>query len=123
VSISGATNGTATLTITTTAPTSGCSAENQPQPGLPWYSGGAALACLLLFGLPAKRRKWHAFLGLVTLCFALATGLAACGGGSSTKACTNVATAGTSTGPYAITITGTPQSGAAQMGTVSLTVN
>ncbi len=124
VSISGTSSATATLTIATTAPTSGsCTAENQPQRGLPWYSGGATLACLLLFGIPAKRRKWQTFFGLVALCFALAIGLAACGGGSSTKACSAVAIAGTSTGAYTITITGTPQSGTAQTGIVNLTVN
>jgi hypothetical protein len=124
VNLSGTTNGTATLTIATTAPTSGsCTSENLPQRGLPWYPGGAALACVILLGIPAKRRKLQTFLGLLALCFALGAGVAACGGNNNTKACPAIATAGTTTGPYTITITGTPQSGAAQMGTVSLTVN
>ena len=72
---------------------------------------------------PRETAQMADFFGLVALCFALAIGLAACGGGSSTKACSAVAIAGTSTGAYTITITGTPQSGTAQTGIVNLTVN
>jgi Pro-kumamolisin, activation domain len=122
VSITGAGNGTATLTIATTAPTSGCSAESEPQDRLPWYSGGAALACLLLFGLPAKRRKWRAFFGLVALCIALGTGISACGGNKTGTACPNISTSGTTAGTYTITVTGTSGS-ATSTGTVTLTVN
>ncbi len=124
VSITGSSSGNATLTIATTAPTDGCSAENEPQRGMRWYSGGAALACLFLFGIPAKRRHWRAFFGLIALFFALGAGVTACGGsGNPTKACAPIATSGTTTGTYTITVTGTSGSATPQTGTITLTVN
>jgi hypothetical protein len=67
VNIAGATAGTATLTVTTTAATS--SALLHPRdPGARWYAGGGAvLACLLLFGIPARRRNSRTMLGLFML--------------------------------------------------------
>ena len=47
-----------------------------------WYSGSsAALACILLFGIPARRRAWRSMLGLVL--FAFLTANIGCGGGGS----------------------------------------
>jgi len=121
VSITGAGNGTATLSILTTAASSGCNAENQSQRGSPWYSGSAALACLLFFAVPAKRRKWQALLGLVALCIALGVGVSACGGKSTGTACPDISVTGTTAGNYTITVTGTSGSTTAT-GTVTLTV-
>jgi trimeric autotransporter adhesin len=44
------------------------------------FEGGAVLALLVLFGIPARRRSWRAMLGVLALMVALG-GLAACGGG------------------------------------------
>ncbi len=67
------------------------------------------LACVLLFGIPARRRKWRTMLGMVIFFVALAGGLASCGGGGSggTKACTGAIAPGTTPGAYIVTVTGT----------------
>ncbi|MGA7343548.1 MAG: VCBS repeat-containing protein [Terracidiphilus sp.] len=119
VTITGASAATATLTIATTAESSGCSALDR-QPGAPWYAGGGAvLACVLLFGIPARRRRWRAMLG-VALLAVLALGFEACGT-PHTIACPAIARAGTTPGDYTVTVTGT--SGAiSATGTVALTV-
>jgi len=117
VSITGVSAGTATLTITTTAATS--SALSYPKrPGVPWYAaGGVALACLLLLGIPARRRRWQSMLGLLMLLAALAGGVLSCGGGGGGGG----GNPGTTAGTYTITVTGT--SGAiTQTGKVTLTV-
>jgi hypothetical protein len=122
VSITGASAGTATLTITTTAQSSiGCTAANQVPSQFPWYSGGGAvLACVLLFGIPARQRRWLSMFGMLALLIALTSGLLACGG-SSTQTCTPTINPGTATGTYTITVTGT--SGAiTETSTVTLTV-
>jgi hypothetical protein len=117
VSITGAGAGTATLTITTTAVTSAALAYPKHH-AVPWYAaGGAALACMLLFGIPAKRR-WRTMIGMLALLVALTGGILACGGGGGGGGTSN---AGTTAGTYAITLTA--QSGATtKTGTVSLTV-
>jgi len=120
VSITGAAAGTATLTISTTA-AGGCTAANLMPRGVPWYpAGGAALACILLFGIPGRRRSWRRMLGLLTLLVALTCGVLACGGGGGTSPC-NVIAPGTTAGTYTVTVTGTSVSTTA-MGTVTLTV-
>jgi Chitobiase/beta-hexosaminidase C-terminal domain/Fn3 associated len=123
-SITGTTAGTATLTITTTAATS--SALSYPKrPGVPWYAAsGAALACLLLFGLPARRRDWRTMLGLLTLLAALTASVMACGGGGNGgggRGGGGGGIAATTAGAYTITVTGT-SSATTETGTVSLTV-
>jgi hypothetical protein len=132
VSITGAAAGTATLTITTTAATT-CSALVHPKlSGEPWFAAGAAtLACLLLFGIPARRRSWRTMLGALALLVALSYGVLACGGGGSASSggggggggggnnCTS--DPGTTAGTYTITVTGTSSSTTAT-GTVTLIV-
>jgi hypothetical protein len=122
VGITGTTAGTATLTITTTAATSAVLVHPK-SPGVPWYAaGGATLACLLLFGIPARRRRWQTLLGSVVLLVALAGGVLACGGGGgSTGGGGGTGNPGTTAGSYTITITGTSGSTTAT-GTVALTV-
>jgi hypothetical protein len=118
VSITGTAAGTATLTITTKA-TGGCAQAYQTPPGFFWYTGsGAALACVLLFGIPARRRRWRLALGMLALLAALMGGFPACGG-SVIFNCPG--TAGTPTGTYTITVTGTSGS-TTGTGTVTLTV-
>jgi hypothetical protein len=92
------------------------------QKGLPWYTaGGATLACLLLFGIPARRRGWRTMLGMSVLLAALVGGMTACGGGGGTGVCSAIAVAGTTPGAYTITVTGTSAT-TTETGTVTLTV-
>jgi hypothetical protein len=83
---------------------------------LRYGAGGMVLACILLFGIPARRRRWRALLGMLALAAVFAGSMAACsgGGGGGGKP-------GTTAGTYTITVTGT--SGATtETGTVTLTV-
>jgi len=115
VTISGTSSGTATLTISTTAnQQQQCSASNNNPGGIPWYAkGGAVLACLLLFGIPARRRRWPSILGMGALFVGLTSAVLACGGHNTV--CSNVIIAGTTAGNYTITVSGT--SGATVAGT------
>jgi len=123
VSLTGATAGTATLTISTTAPSSAFLARPQ-RPGTPWYAAGSAtLACILLFGFPVRRRNWRNLLAMPALLVALAGGILACGaGGNSPENSGGGSTnPGTTPGSYTITVTGTAGTTTAG-GTVTLTV-
>jgi len=118
VGISGTTAVNVPLTISTTAAVV-CTQAPQIQPGVFWYTGcGAALACLLLFGIPAKRRRWRLALAMLALLVTLMGGLLACGGGGSPP-CTG--TPGTTAGSYTLTVTATSGNTRAT-GTVALTV-
>ena len=121
VSITGVNPGTATLTINTTAATS--AALVQPKrPGIPWYAaGGATLACLLLFGIPARRRSWRIMLGMLALFIAIAGGVSACGGKGGGGGGGGGGNSGTTSGAYTITVTATSGATTAT-GTVALTV-
>ncbi len=121
VMVSGTTAQVVTLTISTTA----ASAMNRPTqrfwPGV----GEAALACILFWFAPVRRRQWLSLLAVLVL-FAAMGGIG-CGGGS------NVGTGGggggggansnpgTSAGTYTVTITGV-SAGMTETGTVALTV-
>ena len=122
VSITGTTAGTATLSITTTAAT--ISAVSYPKrPGSPWYAtSGAALACLLLFGIPARRPSWRTMLGMLMLLASLTASVMACGGGGNGgSGGGGGGTTGTTAGAYTITVTGTSGT-TTETGTVTLTV-
>jgi hypothetical protein len=115
--------GTATLTVLTTAIASRASA-NSVRHGNPWYTtGGAALACILLFGIPARRRNWRSMLGMLLLLVILAGGMAACAnnvsgpglGGGGTK------NSGTTAGDYTVTVIGASGTTTATC-TITLTV-
>jgi len=122
VAINGTMAGTATLTISTTAASSpGCTGGAMPERSSPWYAGGAALACMMLIGIPARRRSWRTSIGMLTLLIAFVSGVAACGSGGGGTACSTVETAGTTAGEYVITVTGTSGS-TTETGTVQLTV-
>jgi hypothetical protein len=123
VTLSGTTAQTTTLSVYTTAATS-CSALADPMHrGFPWHAaGGAVLACVLLFGIPARRRSWRTMLGMLALFLTLTGGILACGGGGGGGGSTcNVVNPGTTAGAYTITVTGTSGSSTAT-GTVALTV-
>jgi N-acetylneuraminic acid mutarotase len=116
VSITSASAGTATLTVYTTAPST-ATLVYPARPGTPWYAAsGATLACILLIGIPARRRSWRTILGMLALLVAFAGGVLACGGGGS-----GTIYPGTTPGNYTITVTGTSGMKTAT-GTISLTV-
>jgi hypothetical protein len=85
--------------------------------GLWMAEGGAALACILLFGIPGQRRKWQSLLGSLAL-FVVAFGFTGCGASvasgpgqqyydtinNSSGATANVALA---PGTYTVIVTGT----------------
>lgn len=108
-----------TASFSTTAPASGALAFPEAHP---WYrAGGAALACLLFCGIPARRRHRNTLLCLLAL---LVTSAAiGCGGGGGGGQ--NNSTPGTTTGTYTFTVTGTDSvtSTITANTTVTLTVN
>jgi hypothetical protein len=74
VLITGGTPGTATLTVSTTAPTSGALAY-PARPGVHWtFAGGVTLVGVLLLGVPARRRRLRTMLGLLVFLGILAAG-------------------------------------------------
>jgi hypothetical protein len=98
-----ATTGTAltsTLTVTTTAATS--SALKMPLKNLFAVSGGVAVAGLLFFGIPARRRNWRSLLGLVLLAGIVGLGIG-CGSSNSGG---GGGSGGTTAGAYVLTVTG-----------------
>jgi Pro-kumamolisin, activation domain/Bacterial Ig-like domain (group 3) len=107
LSLNGATPLTATATIASTANTSGALAFPQTNRNHHWYiaAGGAALACVLFFGIPARRRGWKSMLGLLFFLVTM-TGVG-CGGGGGN----NNPTGGTTAGSYTFTITGATGTG------------
>jgi sugar lactone lactonase YvrE len=123
VTVSGTTAQTATLMVSTTAPTTAANRRlRMPWQGAAKEATGAALAWVALLFVPRRRRSWLALLAWVAL-FAAMTGMG-CGGGSSTGSGgggggqTNP---GTTAGTYTVTITGM-SGGMTETGTVALTV-
>jgi hypothetical protein len=98
VTISGATAAAATLTVTTTA-------TNTSALALPlekfFLGGGATLAMILLFGIPARRRAWRALPSIFAIVFTV--GAVGCGGGGGGGTHT---IQGTTAGTYTVTVTG-----------------
>jgi hypothetical protein len=86
--------------------------------------GGAVLALLVFFGIPARRRGWRAMLGAFILLATLGS-LAACGGGSSGGNHGGGGNPGTTAGAYTFTVTGTgtPAVTPAVTTTFTVTVN
>jgi hypothetical protein len=128
VSITGANAVTATLTVTTTAATVGANVL-PAHPGSLRLAGGAALACVLLFWLPVRRRDRRNILGLYALLVALACGVSACGGSNCSSSCGGGgggggggnSNPGTTAGSYIITVTGTSGSTSSTT-TINLTI-
>ena len=120
VNITSANPGTATLTVSTTAATS--AALVTPRVPNRWYaSGGVALACLLLFGIPARRRLWRNLLGMFLLLAFVTCAIVSCGGGGGNSG-GGGGNPGTTAGSYVVTVTGTSGS-TTNTTTVNLTVN
>ena len=118
VTITGTTAATATLTANTTASTA---TLDRPLERF-FLGGGATLAMLLFFGIPARRRAWRGMLTLVAILFI--GGAIGCGGGSGSgnKGGGNP---GTTAGAYTITVTGSDVATGKVTATttVTLTVN
>jgi hypothetical protein len=122
VNITGAAAGTGTLTVSTTPVTTGALARPSSR-GFPWTAtGGATLACVLLFGIRARRRRWLSMLGMFALLVLLAGAITSCGGSGGSSGGGNNGNPGTTTGNYTINVTGTAGS-ITQTTTVTLTVN
>ena len=125
VTITSIAAGTATLTISTTAAATASLAYPDRREKSSWHAaGGAILACVLLFGIPARRRGWRTTLGAILLSAFLACGVSACGGGGGTGSRgggTGSSHPGTTPGTYIVTITGTAGATIAN-GTVTLKV-
>jgi hypothetical protein len=118
VSITGPAAGTATLTVSTTAATTG-DLDYPARPGVRWISaGGTALACLLLFGIPARKSRLRMMLGLIVFLTILTGGVVGCGGGGNGNMVGS--NPGTTAGNYTITVTAT--SGTV-MGQTTITVS
>jgi uncharacterized repeat protein (TIGR03803 family) len=117
VNITGASAGTATLTITTTAPTSGGLAY-PARSGVGGY--GMALALVLLVGVPACGRSGRIRLGILVFLVIFIGGFMACGGGGGSGS-GGSANPGTTPGAYTVTVTGMSGSTTAT-GIVTLTV-
>ncbi len=122
VTINGANAATATLTISTTAATA--SLERLPRPGGHWLpASGAALACIVLFWIPARRRGATRLFGIIALFIACVWGATACGGNSSGGGGGGGGgISGTTSGSYTITVTGSSGSMSASPITINLTV-
>jgi hypothetical protein len=121
VSITGASAATATLTVSTTASSS--AALQRPKAfGSGWLKSGAALACLLLFGIPASRKRSRAMLG-VAVFVVLCGGAVSCGGGAGGGGGGSVGgNPGTTPGSYSATVTATSGT-LSTTTTVNITVN
>jgi hypothetical protein len=118
VTISGTAAQTVTLAVSSTASTT---AFNQKTRFFWPSAGSAALAVVLLFGIPARRRQWRNLIGAIVLLAALTGGLASCGGSSGGGGGGGGGNPGTTAGTYTITVTGTSGS-ITQTGSVTLTV-
>lgn len=125
VTISGTTAQTSTLTVSTTGSSS---ALAWPLKRFLAPAGGAALAMVLFFGIPARRRAWRALFSVLAV-IAVA-GTIGCGGGGAysgsgtggTGGTGGGGSTGTTAGSYTVTITGTAGALTATS-TVNLTVN
>jgi trimeric autotransporter adhesin len=121
ISISGAKAGTATLRISTTSATTAAARHPNHRGKELLAASGALFACIVLFRIPAQRRKLQTLLGLICLFIALAMGTVACGGHSTGNGGGN-GNPGTTPGRYTITVTGASGS-LTQTATLTLTVN
>jgi subtilase family serine protease len=116
--VTGTTAVNSTLTITTTAATS--ARNDAPLKKYFTTAGGIALAMVLFFGIPARRRSWRSILGLLIVLVSIA-GIG-CGGGGSSGGGGGTGNGGTTAGTYTVTVTGTSGS-LTPTTTVTVTVN
>jgi hypothetical protein len=97
----------ATFAIGTSAPIAELTLPKTNSHGRGWAGagGGAVLALLMFFGIPARRRSWRSMLGMLVLMVALGS-LAGCGGGGSSSSGGGNSDPGTAAGTYTFTVTG-----------------
>jgi subtilase family serine protease len=124
VAITGASAATATLTVTTTAASYSELVHPMRHDGVPWYGAGTALACLLIFGIPARRRSWRTMLGMLGILLIVTGGVLACGGGGGSGGGGGGGTSipGTTAGAYTVTVTCTSGGTTLAIGTLTLNV-
>jgi hypothetical protein len=116
--VTGVSAATSTLTVFSTAASSAAATNRARPEGRGYFLSGSALACLLLFLVPRRRRSMT-MLGLAALFAILAGGVVACGSSVHRTVVTNIP--GTTSGAYTLTVTGT--SGAiTETGTITLNV-
>lgn len=96
-------NGTATLTITTTAASGSAVARLNRRNFWSLGGGGALLALVVVFGVPTRRRRWISMLALFLVVAGAWT--IGCGGGGGQT--TGTGTPATTAGSYTFTVTGT----------------
>lgn len=121
VSITGTTAATATVTASTTAQTSG--ALDRPLDRF-FLGGGATLAMIVFFGIPARRRAWRSLLGVMVILF-IGGAIGCGGGGGNGGGGGGGGNSGTTPGAYTITVTGADATTGKVTATttVTLTVN
>ena len=78
-----------------------------PGSGLFGAGGGAVLALLVFFGIPARRRSWRSMVGMVIAMIAIGF-MAGCGSSSSNSSSGGKSDPGTTAGTYTYTVTSTP---------------
>lgn len=120
VSLNSTIAGTATLTVSTTAPSANAAAGPLRR-GVPWHmAGGAVLACMLLFGIGRSRKHWRSLLVAMAFLAVFAGGPLACGGGGAAGG-GGQSNPGTTVGAYVVTVTGS-SGGVTATGTFTVTV-
>lgn len=112
------TSGQVTATVSTTAAQASLQKPNIG--GWAEAGGGVVLALLVFFGIPARRREWRAFAGMLVLLFTLGS-LVACGGGGG-GGTTPTKDPGTTSGSYTFTVTGTGTPAVTPAATTTFTV-
>ncbi len=117
--ISGTSAVTATVTLTTTAAST--TALVHPLRGL-FTFGGGSMAALLLFALPARRRKWQTLFGLLLFVAFAGLGIGCSSGSTGSHVASGTPNPGTTAGSYTVTVTGTSGATTANT-TVNVTVN
>jgi subtilase family serine protease len=96
------TAGVATITIPASATAARATMPAPLNHSDGWLAGGgAALACILLFGIPARDRRWRNMLGLIVIALVTATFGIGCGSGSGSNSGFG---GGTTKGTYTINV-------------------
>jgi hypothetical protein len=117
ITVQGTAAATAILTITTIGAST--AAMHPLHPFVP-SAGGLALALLILLGLPARRRRWTAFLGVLILAVSITA--IGCGGSGSRSTGSTSGSGGTTPGNYNVTVSGTDAATGKIVSTVSVSV-
>ena len=95
-STTGLVQSTATFTLTGSSIISAVKVARAKHSSFPWElpGGATALACVLFFSIPAKRRSWKALLSLIVFALTLST-VMGCGGSSNSNNNNNGGNGGT----------------------------